>query len=512
MTASRGAPAADQHPAARAPRLLPWTVLLVLLAVAVAAAGVAWGRIRDDCYYLTAAHFILGGHLPYRDFFFPQAPLAAYWYTLAWLAPGGHPLLAGRLLSALCALAALALAAALARRWAGGQAALLALASLALSLGTMKTLTEIHALPPAALLVTLGACLLLRGGRALAFGGGLLLGAAVAARLTALPGVALGLLLAWRLPSLRPRAPWALLGALAGGASLFLPLWLAAGDRLTWAVLEVAPGRAAAMGPLGLLLDRTTALADLAQLHFPALLALAYLWPRRRQLLSDPAREEVTCALGLVGGVVLAHLLMAGSMLTYHAFVAPLGYAAAAALFMRAAPGFPHRGLGVFTRRRALVALYALLLAAACLRLVNRYQPAARSPLVQWQQLAAWWHTHLPAGARPFTLEESVVAARLLPVPSCAAGHFSYFPRLPEAAARHYRVNSYASVRQDLWQRRYQWLVLPEDGRCFVFDASINHDREQLAPQARSLLRLAASRYLLVARDQGRLVLRRPEP
>ena len=73
---------------------IPWLLMGAGLLAAV------WSMAQDDGgWYLNAARSCADGHwLPYRDFFFPQGPLACWFYLPAvWTS---DPLLAGRLLSA----------------------------------------------------------------------------------------------------------------------------------------------------------------------------------------------------------------------------------------------------------------------------------------------------------------------------------------------------------------------------------------------------------------------------
>ena len=53
----------------------------------------------DEGYYVSAARLVWEGKVPYRDFFFPQAPMLAYLYGWIWGVPPGS-LVSMRLLSA----------------------------------------------------------------------------------------------------------------------------------------------------------------------------------------------------------------------------------------------------------------------------------------------------------------------------------------------------------------------------------------------------------------------------
>jgi len=66
---------------------------------------VGYGHIRtidgDEGYYTTAARLVAEGNVPYRDFFYMQAPLLPYVYSLPTLLTG-HSLMALRMLSVVC--------------------------------------------------------------------------------------------------------------------------------------------------------------------------------------------------------------------------------------------------------------------------------------------------------------------------------------------------------------------------------------------------------------------------
>ena len=98
----------------------------LLLSLALASANILLGPLNlDEGWYLYAAKSVSSGALPYRDFFFTQAPAMPLVYgSLAWLW-GGAGVLGGRILTALLGLAAALLAALLAatavesdRKWA----------------------------------------------------------------------------------------------------------------------------------------------------------------------------------------------------------------------------------------------------------------------------------------------------------------------------------------------------------------------------------------------------------
>src|SRR5436190_16981878 len=86
-----------------------WTRLATALVLSVSViyfAGLAHYAQRrpvdgDEGYYATAARLVWEGNVPYRDFFYQQAPLLPYLYSWIW---GIHPqsLVAMRTFSAAC--------------------------------------------------------------------------------------------------------------------------------------------------------------------------------------------------------------------------------------------------------------------------------------------------------------------------------------------------------------------------------------------------------------------------
>ena len=83
-------------------------LLVVALGIALAAVYVPMALFRlvdaDEGIYLLNAKLVMGGKLPYHDFFYPQMPLLPYVYGL-WMKLFGVSWYSGRLLSALFAVA-----------------------------------------------------------------------------------------------------------------------------------------------------------------------------------------------------------------------------------------------------------------------------------------------------------------------------------------------------------------------------------------------------------------------
>lgn len=83
-----------------------WALVSVILASAAYSAGLAYYAATrpidgDEGFYTTATRLVWQGKVPYRDFFYQQAPLLPYLYSWMWAI---HPrsLIAMRLISALC--------------------------------------------------------------------------------------------------------------------------------------------------------------------------------------------------------------------------------------------------------------------------------------------------------------------------------------------------------------------------------------------------------------------------
>ena len=90
---------------------MPWTrsttaaVVGLLVSAAFFVPLAVWGLVdNDEGYYGLAAKLVFEGQVPYRDFFYPQAPLLPYVYG-AWMQLFGMSLYAARTLSVLFALA-----------------------------------------------------------------------------------------------------------------------------------------------------------------------------------------------------------------------------------------------------------------------------------------------------------------------------------------------------------------------------------------------------------------------
>jgi hypothetical protein len=125
-----------------------WTALLVVLGVlgylAYARIVFLYHRIQgaiDEGLYLYAGRLAMSGQVPYRDFYFDQAPLLPYVFGLA-LGPFHYDEVAARIFAIACTLLTLLVTFAAARKLGGNLAGLLAFALL---LTNFDFLTELSA-------------------------------------------------------------------------------------------------------------------------------------------------------------------------------------------------------------------------------------------------------------------------------------------------------------------------------------------------------------------------------
>ena len=197
---------------------------LVAFALAVLAPAAVWlgGLNQDEGWYLYAANLVAQGNMPYRDFFFTQAPLMPLVYSALrgfWMEWG---ILGGRVVTLAIGLSGIVLFVAFARRLAGqekrGLAALLAAIALCGNLYHLYYLAIPKTYALASLFVATGFYLLSFEGAAFAFAAGLGLAFAAATRMSLgvmLPVVGLGLLMP-RAREGRGRLDWLFFGF--GGA------------------------------------------------------------------------------------------------------------------------------------------------------------------------------------------------------------------------------------------------------------------------------------------------------
>ncbi|MCK6555438.1 hypothetical protein L6Q96_12795 [Candidatus Binatia bacterium] len=211
--------------AAVAVRFVPWAVGICVALAEMGLLGVmAAQRIvnADEGFYALAGARVLGGGVPYADFFFPQMPYMPYLQAAAF-AVAGHSLLVGRAVSVIAGGVLAGLMAGTATRWSDS-------AGVGVTVGAMFAA---HALPMSYLpivkpyavagLAAVGALVLLMGPTAPGTWRGLAAGACAALAVGArLPAAAVGPVLLL----LALRAGWRTTAAfIAGGVLGSLP-WL----------------------------------------------------------------------------------------------------------------------------------------------------------------------------------------------------------------------------------------------------------------------------------------------
>ena len=140
-SASQGQPEAPpQHGGveSQSPQGVLSRIGLLLAVAALAVSSLLCGQWRfiapDEGFYLYAGRMALEGLVPYRDFFFPQAPLSPYLFA-AWFAVAGRSWVLARVLGSLVTLLACLVLARTARSVYGGRAALWALLTFSLCAG-----------------------------------------------------------------------------------------------------------------------------------------------------------------------------------------------------------------------------------------------------------------------------------------------------------------------------------------------------------------------------------------
>lgn len=201
-------------------------------------ANVVWGEpLLDEGWYIYAGQLLAHGRLPYRDFFYPQAPLAALAFTI--VAPfGTSALWAARALCAVMGIAAVALTVRGAGRLGGRTAQLWAAVLLVTSYAFSYDMATARCCALAALLGA-GAFERLTSDRGNGTGwltGTAILSLTVAARASALP--VLVIVAAAGLWQWRKRALWFFAAAVLPGALMAVPfIWLG-GDRFWFGLFD----------------------------------------------------------------------------------------------------------------------------------------------------------------------------------------------------------------------------------------------------------------------------------
>ncbi|MBN2056544.1 glycosyltransferase family 39 protein [bacterium] len=192
----------------------------------------------DAGFYLSAAHQVLAGKMPYRDFFFVQPPVFPYVYSVVFAA-SGTSLAAARTVSALFGLGTVLLLAAAARHSAGLPAAALLTWLLACSPFQLYhfSVTKLYGLTAFWLALTF--FLLGRGTFASTAAAGCCAALATSTRLTVLPVIPAYLLLVVLMPlSKRRRALLAAIPVLVT-AAVFLPFLITAPAQLYYNLFAI---------------------------------------------------------------------------------------------------------------------------------------------------------------------------------------------------------------------------------------------------------------------------------
>lgn len=452
----------------------------------------------DEGWYLGAAQSVSAGRLLYRDFAYTQTPLLPYVYGLA-LGVGRvlhvGPLIAGRALTLLCALAALYLTGRTARRLAGPWAEIVTLLLFAASLYAVAFYAYTATYALAALFIAVAVALAAPPGlesrhqpvidptraptepaeaaipssviaeQRRTIAAVVCLCLAVGVRLSAVAALPpFVLYLAWRS---RDRSRTLLAVALAAAvtlAALFAPFVLAAGPQAVF--YNIFGFHTDRMLPEWQLTVTRNALRETA-VAFPLLLlttAAAALLLSRGSGEDDPvfasraAHGFMVTTLVMSAALALVHLIPRTAAGYYNVLQAPLlallgGVTlapACAALYRRAARPW---------LRGALVVLGFLVLAASGItqfRVLQRQSILANPPfnqVAQVRQAAAYLADHTRPGQPVMTFDTHLAleAGRPIP-PGFEMGIFSYRPTWTTAqATRNHALNN--EMLADLWSR-----------------------------------------------------------
>ncbi len=452
--------------------------------VALALIHIGFGELnQDEGWYLYAARQVAEGLQPYADFAFTQGPLLPRVYApfqplLRWGGVG-----AGRALTALFGLLAVALSARLAARWAPPNAAPWAASAAALLIGVnvyqayFFTVVKTYAL--CAVFLTAGFLALHRArrsnGAVWAFAGGALLAAAAAVRLSA-GAAALAAAVWWFARGRRENAaaPWMFaLGGALGTAAFFGPAWFFAREGLLFGLFEYHAGREPG-APLTRWIHRAGFLSRQAMAYWPAI-AAALGWMAARSF-RPAARQEAPAAaepaLWAVVAMTLTHLAAPFPYDDYQTIVYPLAAAALAAALARevadstAGAEFPAEARPA---RIALASLAAVCLISAGASPINQQWAIVRRDRIWWRsktqpdlvrlrETAAWLRERVPEDQPLLTqdLYLAVEANRRVPR-GFEMGPFAYYPDWPRDRAERLRVLNRELLLEALERAEAPW-------------------------------------------------------
>lgn len=401
----------------------------------------------DEGWYLWAAMLVYKGSMPYRDFAYTQTPLLPYVYGL----PAqilGLGVLQGRVITLTFALAAWGLTAAAAQRLGGLWAAIITLLLLGSSwyAASYFVYTATYALTAFWIALALYVAVA-PGARSpqRAAVATLIFSLAVATRLSALaalPPLALFLILD---SQKRRETTLAVAGSLLlGGALLFAPFWLLAGEQMRYGILGFHTE-----GALGYAEHLATALTALVtsaiDFAVPLLLALAgvgiaWLRAARRHAL-PPYVPAATAALLMALALLAVHLLPRTTDSYYNSLQLPLLAFVAGVATAPAAARLRPRSL-VFLLLGMAALNGALQTRAIARQGILDFPP--QNHMVEMNEAAAFLERYTTPGDRLISFNTHLALEAGLALPAgFEMSIFSYHPTWSdEEAARYSGVNN----------------------------------------------------------------------
>lgn len=447
-------PDAQNDDATRSRRFVLGCALLTVVTMALFVVG---GRFNDGGWYLYAAKLAGMGHVPYRDFLYPQPPLTLYLYGPLQVLTGGS-LLWGRLTAVAVSLMLMGLSLKLAGRLGGGIAIGFVATCFALNGYTLYFLTLVKTYPPAALFLLLGAwaCLSRRFGVAQA-----LFVLATLTRLSAAPALLSAAVLEGLVERGWGRALGRLWATLAALGAIATWLYLLSEGRIVHQLYL----------PLGSFIPGLTSyyvgghedyavaklLAKKAASVFRTVLVywlpcLGLTWGVWRRIEENRPRllPESVCLLGIVLPIAAGHLLARRPYEEYQTIVFPLLCLAAGQMVAARLRREPDAGR-VSPNRRWAVALLALPLLVAPKRGLDRLDwSGGQSALAELREAAAVVQQHAPGGEWLLTLEPylAVESKRTTLPPELLMGKYAYHPEWSDERCRGFPVVNERSMHR----------------------------------------------------------------